>query len=76
LFSWNTVITIDQRTNLAGLSEEEAYDYLKDNLDMAYSHFEDNFKKLYHPDSDRLLSLSADLKKDIDSLKLVGSISK
>lgn len=76
LFAWNTIITIDQKSNLSGLSEDEAYDYLKDNLGTAYSHFEDNFKKLYNPDSNRLSSQSAQLKRDIDSLKLVDSISK
>lgn len=76
LFGDNTVITIDQKSTLDGFSEEEAYDYLKDNLDTAYSHFEDNFKKLYNPDSGRLLSSSVELKKDIESLKFAGRISK
>ncbi|MDD4591426.1 MAG: copper amine oxidase N-terminal domain-containing protein [Parabacteroides sp.] len=76
LFRHNTVVAIDQKTNLTGLSEEEAYDYLKDKLGTAYSQFEDNFKKLYNPDSDRLFSSSAILKEDIDSLELIGSMSK
>lgn len=76
LFMWNPVITIDQELNLPYLSKEEAYKYLKSNLDYAYSNFEYNYKTLYNPDEDLLIGSSNMLKEDISNLKFTKTISR
>lgn len=76
LFSLNALITIDQESNQPYMSKDEAFKYLKDNLNVASTHFKENFKKLYNPDNDRLNSTEKELKENISNVKFVSSISK
>lgn len=76
LFQWNPVITIDQELDLPSLSETEAYNYLKNHLDEAYTHFNDNYKELYNPDNETLLETSSQLKEHIKTLKLANTVSR
>ncbi|MHC1723552.1 MAG: stalk domain-containing protein [Aminipila sp.] len=76
LFSLNSLITIDQEPNQPYMSKDEAFKYLKDNLNIASNHFKENYKKLYNPDNNRLNSMEKELKKNISNVKFVSSISK
>lgn len=76
LLAFNPIITIDKKSNIPYLSKKEGYEYLKNNLDESYNHFEENYKKLYNPDDDRIDNISYFLKQDIDNIKLIGNISK
>ncbi|WP_129596098.1 copper amine oxidase N-terminal domain-containing protein [Anaerophilus nitritogenes] len=76
LFTWNPVVTIDQEFNASYISEKEAYESLKRNLTYGYDHFEDNYKTLHQPEKHLLTSALEILRKDIENLRLVQTISR
>lgn len=73
---WLPIITVDKELNKPYVSEKEAYNYLKGNLEHAYGKFKDNYKTLYNPEEKKLVESADILRKDIDKIKLTKTISR
>lgn len=76
LFKHSSVITIDSKLGIPYISQEEAYRYLKSNLENAFNNFEQNFKKLYNPNEVLLKDVSSRLRENINNLKFAQNYSR
>lgn len=76
LFKHSSIITIDSKLDIPYISQEEAYRYLKSNLDNAFNAFEQNFKMLYDPDETLLKDVSSSLRENINNLKFTKDFSR
>ncbi|WP_353094114.1 copper amine oxidase N-terminal domain-containing protein [Tissierella praeacuta] len=76
LIAHSSIITIDSKLDILPISYENAYSYLKNNLESAYNNFEQNYMILYNPDEDLLKNVSSHLRKNINNLKFIEEFSR